>query len=164
MIHRSADGSHLVRALRQATSNIGIQITVGVGFTVQCHKECELGWICGCSLVERFESLDDDVRMPLNETSGRIKLLRCCKVVRVWIDKVARRHVPDSQCNLKGAVRWDDSKVRGRDKLGARHVGGRWDRPHRGRVAGAILELLAIGDGKVRKRSAPVNEVVGGRK
>lgn len=104
------------------------------------------------------------MRMPLNETSSWIELLRCCKVVRVWVDEVTRRKVPDSQRDLKGGVRWDDSEVSGRDKLSTRHVGGRRDRPHWSRVTRTVLDLLAIGNGEVGERSAPVNEVVGGRK
>lgn len=52
MIHRSDEGGHLVLALGKATSDIGIQIAAGIGFTVQAHKECKLGGVCGSGLVE----------------------------------------------------------------------------------------------------------------
>ena len=99
--------------------------------------------------------------MPLNKTSGWIELLRCCKVVCVWVDEVTGRKIPNSQRDLKSGVLWDDSEVDGRDKLDTRHVGGGRDRPHWSRVTRTILELLTIGDGEVGERSTPVDEVVG---
>ena len=163
MVHRGHDGRQPICALGKATSDIGIQMPAGIGFIVQRRKECELGGVCGSSLVERFERLDNDVGVALNMTGGWIKLLRSCKVVCIWVDEVTRRKVPDAQRYLESGIRWDDSEVGGRDKLGTGHIGGRRDRPHWRRVTRTILELLTIGDGKLGKRSTPVDEVVDGR-
>lgn len=90
-----------------------------------------------------------------------IQLLRSSEVVCLSIDEETCLHVLDVHDDLERSVRLDGAEVRGIGELGGRHVVDRGNGADGGGVAGAGLDLLAIGDRKVGGQ-AVVDEVVRG--
>lgn len=98
------------------------------------------------------------MRVTLDLTSA-IQLLRRGEVVGLGVDEEASLEVADSNLDGERSVGSDGPTVLGVRDLSRGHVVDAGDSADGGWVAGARLDLLSVGDGKVGGQ-AEVDEVV----
>jgi len=125
---------------------------------IQTFEEGEDLGIIDCSVLERLDLVDSDVRVG-NE-HAIIQLLRSSEVVGLRVDEVTSLHIDDSQLEIEALVRRDDLKVERAGELGSGHAGFGDDVAHDSRVAATSGNLLAVGQRKLWAGQAKVDEVV----
>lgn len=84
---------------------------------VQALEERKLGRVWNCSILERGDLLDGNMRVR-NDNTLAVELLRRRVIVGLRVDKVARGHVLHSQFYGKRLVGRDVLQVSRRDELG----------------------------------------------
>ena len=92
-----------------------------------------------------------------------VDLLRGGKEGRLRVRVVARVEVGEREADGEGRVGREHSAVGRERELGGRHVRRRREHAHGRGVAGARVDLLAVGERELGHRQAEVDEVVGRR-
>ena len=124
MVHRGDNGGHLVRALRQTASDVGIKLTLGICFGVEANEECKLGGVGRGGLRKLLKSLDYNVGVTLNLAGCGVDLLGSSEVIGVCINKEPGLESLDGQRHLERGVRWKNSQIIGANELGGGHIRG----------------------------------------
>ena len=96
-------------------------------------------------MIDAGKLLDGDVRVTDDETIA-VDGLGSGEVVRVGVDEVTGGELTDDSGEGEGGVGLDGSTVGREGELGGGHLGLGGDNTHRGRVAGAGDDLLAVGE------------------
>jgi hypothetical protein len=147
MVGGSVDGREAVDTSGKTIGNLGSEDTV-LSSGVETLEEGEATGISGVGRVNRVNELSNDVRVT-DDLASSVQLLGSSKVALLGVDEVTGLHVADSHLDGKRGVGGDGTKVLWEHELGGWHVLGAGDDTDRGRVARALRDLLAIGDGKV---------------
>ena len=161
MVGGRVNGRDAVHALGKTTGDShGVDSVYGL--IVEALEEGKLFWVYRRRLVERVELLDDDVRVALDVALPVQRLGRHVERRR-RVREMARLEVADRDFDREVLVRLNLVAVGGHLELGRRHVRLPGDHAHRGLVARALGDLLAVRLLLVAELEAEVDEVVSGR-
>ena len=158
MVSSGVDRCHAVDTSIKTVSNIGGHDTVHLSGVDTLEEGEDIRVIRRC-LVKSSELLNDDVSVSDDVALG-VDCLGRRVVVALGVDEVTGLKVVERHRDSEVLVGSDSVTVLGEDELAGRHVRGRCNDTHRGRVAGTSLDLLTVGDRQVGHRQTEVNEVV----
>lgn len=159
VVRSRVDRRKAVEASGEASGNIRGKNTTNILVVQTLEEDKVVQGVCRRRRVKGGKGVDDDVRVS-PDVALRVDDLGRREVVLLRVHEVACLQVLDCHLDSEVRVRGDRRTVRREDELGRWHVRRRRNNTHRGRIAGALLDLLPIGDLQVRDRRAEVDEVV----
>ena len=122
-------------------------------------EEGELLRIRRCYLVQGREELHDHMGVAENLASA-VQRLGGGEVVGLGIDELTSCEIPNGHLDVEERVGGDGGTVLGVRDLARGHVVDVRNHTDGGRVAGAGLNLFAVGDRKVGYRQTEVDEII----
>ena len=158
VVRGRVDGGNAVGARRETAGNGDGEDTV-LALVVETLEEDELGGVERVLRIGGGDGLDDNVRMALDE-AGVVDDLRRHVERGVGVREVAKLHVLDEDVDVEVLVRGDRTAVGRVLELRERHLVLGRDHTHRGRVARALNDLLAVRLCLAGELQAEVDEVV----
>ena len=178
VVRSGVDREETVGTSSEALGDISSNDTIAIRGSVDTLEERERGGVGGLSLIERGESLNDDVSVTKDDV-GVVELSWSGVVVELGVREEAELysevasvgrttpryhavtycHVLNLHLDGEGLIRLESAEVLGENELAAGEVRLWNDTAHRDDVARAGTDLLAVGQGNVLGQ-AKVDEVV----
>lgn len=145
MVRSGSDRGQPVCTSREAIGNIGSELAIRSN-SIETLEESKNTWVCRLSRVEGRDRFDDYMVVP-NNLPGVVQLLRCGEVGSGGIGEISCLHPLRIQDNGECSVGVYVTTVRRELEFTGRHVVDTRNITHRGRVARATLNLLAVREG-----------------
>lgn len=156
VVRSGGDGGHPVYTCRETLGDIGTELTTGSG-SIETLEERKDTWVSGIRRLKGSDLFNDDVIVS-DDLASIVQLLRGSIVGVGSVGEGTGLHSPDVHDDGEWGVRLDIAAVGRELELHGRHVVDAGNITHRGGVARASLNLLAVCDGLADTES---DEVVG---